>query len=151
MRNRVSRRHLAAGLISAAFVGLAGALLSNGAGADDGPHGFDGRPTGIRTDDPVANQRRDVSLPLRQITPIPPKKGTFTVKREFFTRPPASGTGAPDTALQSAPGAAAAPVLNSSFEGVGQGFVGPARHLHGRLGAAGHERRRRPDPTTSRS
>ena len=126
MRNRVSRRHLAAGLISAAFVGLAGALLSNGAGADDGPHGFDGRPTGIRTDDPVANQRRDVSLPLRQITPIPPKKGTFTVKREFFTRPPASGTGAPDTALQSAPGAAAAPVLNSSFEGVGQGFVGPA-------------------------
>jgi hypothetical protein len=126
MRNRVNRRRLAAGLISAAFIGLTGALLSNGAGADDGPHGFDGRPTGIRTDDPVANQRRDVSLPLRQITPIPPKKGAFTVKREFFTRPPASGTGAPDTALQSAPGAAAAPVLNSSFEGVGQGFVGPA-------------------------
>jgi len=115
MRTWVTRRRAAAGLISAALVGLTGASLSSGAGADDGPHGFDGQPVGIRTDDPSGNQHRDVSLPLRQIAPIAPRKGPFTVKHEYFTRPPASGTGAPDTALQSAPGAAAAPALNGSF------------------------------------
>ena len=126
MRNGVTRRRVAVVVISAALVALAGALLSSGAGADNGQHGFDGQPVGHRTDDPSGEHARDVSRPLREIAPIAPAKGQLTVKREYLMRPPATGTGAPDTAVQSSLGAAAAPVLNGSFDGVGQGFTGPA-------------------------
>ena len=126
MRNGLNRRRAAAVLVSATLVALAGALLSSGAGADDGQHGFDGRPVGQRTDDPKGDHARDVSPPLRQIAPIAPAQGEFKVKHEYPMRPPATGTGAPDTAVQSTAGAAAAPVLNGSFDGVGQGFTGPA-------------------------
>jgi len=126
MKHWVTRRRVAAVVVSATLVALVGALVSSGAVADDGQHGFSGQPVGHRTDDPSGEQRRDVSPPLRDIAPIAPEQGAFRVKREFLMRPPATGTGAPDTALQSTPGAAAAPILGTSFEGVGQGFTGPA-------------------------
>jgi hypothetical protein len=125
MKSGVTRRRVAAVLISAALVVLTGALLSSGAAvADDGQHGFDGQQVGQRTDDPVSEVNRDRSVPLRNITPIAPAQGANTVKREYAMRPPATGTGAPDTAVQSAPGAAAAPALGTSFDGVGNGFTG---------------------------
>jgi hypothetical protein len=123
--NGVTRRRIAAVVISAALVLLTGALLSSGAAvADDGQHGFDGQRVGKSTDDPVSEVKRDRSAPLRDITPIAPSQGPKTVKREYVMRPPATGTGAPDTAVQSAPGAAAAPTLGTSFDGVGNGFTG---------------------------
>jgi hypothetical protein len=123
--NGVTRRRIAAVVISTALVLLTGALLSSGAAvADDGQHGFDGQQVGQRTDDPVSEVNRDRSAPLREITPIAPSQGANTAKREYAMRPPATGTGAPDTAVQSAPGAAAAPTLGSSFDGVGNGFTG---------------------------
>src|SRR5439155_21322195 len=39
---------------------------------------------------------------------------------------PGVSTAAPDPALQSAPGTAAAPTVGLNFEGVGQGFRGPS-------------------------
>jgi hypothetical protein len=123
--NKVGRRRIAAVVISAALVLLTGALLSSGAAvADDGQHGFDGQPVGTHTDDPVSEVNRDRSAPLREITPIAPAQGPNKVKREYVMRPPATGTGAPDTAVQSAPGAAAAPTLGASFDGIGNGFAG---------------------------
>jgi hypothetical protein len=125
--NGVTRRRIAAVAVSAVLVLLTGALLSSGtAVADDGQHGFTGQQVGKATDDPKAENHRDRSVPLRDITPIKPAEGQNSVKREYVMRPPATGTGAPDTAVQSAIGAAAAPALGSSFDGVGQGFTGPA-------------------------
>jgi hypothetical protein len=125
--NGVTRRRIAAVAVSAVLVLLTGALLSSGtAVADDGQHGFTGQQVGKATDDPKAENHRDRSVPLRDITPIKPAEGQNIVKREYVMRPPATGTGAPDTAVQSAIGAAAAPALGSSFDGVGQGFTGPA-------------------------
>jgi hypothetical protein len=126
MKKWVTRRRVAAVFVTAALVALTGALVSSGAVADDGQHGFAGQPVGQRTDDPQGERHRDVSPPLRDIAPIAPEQGELKVKHEYLMRPPATGTGAPDTALQSTPGAAAAPVLGTSFEGVGQGFTGPA-------------------------
>jgi hypothetical protein len=125
--NGVTRRRVVAVVVSAALVLLTGAVLSSGAAvADDGQHGFDGQHVGKSTDDPRPENHRDISAPLRDITPIAPARGENKVKNEYVMRPPATGTGAPDTALQAAAGAAAAPTLGSSFEGVGQGFTGPA-------------------------
>jgi hypothetical protein len=126
MRNRVTRGRVVALALSAALVLLSGALLSSGAVADNGQHGFEGQPVGQRTDDPKGNHDRDVSAPLREIAPVAPATGEFTVKHEYLMRPPATGTGAPDTAVQTTAGAAAAPALGASFDGVGQGFTGPA-------------------------
>ncbi len=125
--NGVTRRRVAAVAVSAALVLLAGAVLSSGSAvADDGQHGFGGQRVGTGTDDPKSENHRDQSLALRDITPIKPAEGENKVKQEYVMRPPATGTGAPDTAVQTAVGAAAAPALGASFDGVGQGFTGPA-------------------------
>jgi hypothetical protein len=114
------------GAVTAVLVLGTGALLTKGAGADAGQTGFQGQETGQRTGDANGEQHRDVSPPLRDISPIVPPTGARTVKRELPMRPAAPGTGAPDSALQATPGAAAAPALGASFEGVGEGFTGPA-------------------------
>ena len=112
--------------VATALVLAAGALLSSGATADDSQHGFQGQQVGQPTADPKVEVDRDVSAPLRDIAPIAPPAGPPTVKHEYLMRPPATGTGAPDTVVQSAIGAAAAPTLGLSFDGIGQGFTGPA-------------------------
>jgi hypothetical protein len=127
LNSLVDRRRLVVGVVTAALVLGTGALLSTGAGAaDDGQPGFQGQETGQHTDDLKGEQHRDVSPPLRDISPIAPPTGTPRVKRELPIRPAAPGTGAPDSALQATVGAAAAPALGTSFEGVGEGFTGPA-------------------------
>ena len=97
MKKWVTRRRVAAVFVTAALVALTGALVSSGAVADDGQHGFAGQPVGHRTDDPQGERHRDVSPPLRDIAPIAPEQGELKVKHEYLMRPPATGTGAPDT------------------------------------------------------
>src|ERR1700712_6017257 len=111
--NGVTLRRIAAVVIPAALVLVAGALLSSGSAVADDGHGFQGQQVGKGTDDPRAENHRDVSAPLRDTAPIAPAQGENKVKTEYVMRPPATGTGAPDTALQSAIGAAAAPTLGS--------------------------------------
>ena len=70
----------------------------------------------------------DASAPLTQmdigVTPEPDKKDK---EKKKDGRLPLHGSSpsAPDPALQSSPGSAAAPTLGLNFEGVGQGFSGP--------------------------
>ena len=70
----------------------------------------------------------DVSPPLSAmavgVAPEPDKKKE---KKKAGRIPlPGVSTAAPDPALQSAPGTAAAPTVGLNFEGVGQGFRGPS-------------------------
>jgi len=67
----------------------------------------------------------DVSPPLRDLVPAPvPAK--IKKEKEPKQGPPAPAAGGTDPVIQAAPGAAAAPSLGLGFEGVGQGFSGPA-------------------------
>jgi hypothetical protein len=71
----------------------------------------------------------DVSAPLTDlavgVTPEPDKKEKE--KKKDGRLPLHGGSpSAPDPALQSSPGSAAAPAAGLNFEGIGQGFTGPA-------------------------
>jgi hypothetical protein len=73
----------------------------------------------------------DVSPPLSVmaagVAPEPDKKEEKKEKKKAGRIPlPGVSTAAPDPALQSSPGTAAAPTVGLNFEGVGQGFRGPS-------------------------
>ena len=70
--------------------------------------------------------RHDVSPPLRDLVPILDRSTQNKVKYEPSAEPPAPLPGGADPVVQSAPAAAAAPALGVGFDGVGQGFTGPA-------------------------
>src|SRR5207253_5796876 len=74
---------------------------------------------------PPAATHRDVSPPLRDIAPVAPASGAPAERPEYVTPSPVPGIGR-DTAIQSTPGAAAAPTAGPAFTGIGQGFTGPA-------------------------
>jgi hypothetical protein len=122
MKLGVTRRHAAVGVVIGTLTLVAGAQLTSTAGAEDGRQTRHGQ----WSNDSRVESHRDVSKPLSSITAIRPTSGPPTFKREFTMRAAPFATGAPDTALQSAPGAAAAPTIESSFDGVGNGFAGPA-------------------------
>jgi hypothetical protein len=81
----------------------------------------DGRPAGERPD----NVNHDVSPPLRDIVPAPDTT-PFQEDKEPKRGLPVPASGGPDAAVQGSPGLAAAPALGLGFDGVGQGFTGPA-------------------------
>jgi hypothetical protein len=72
----------------------------------------------------------DLSAPLTQlgvgVTPEPDKKDKKEKKKAGMLPVHGGSPGAPDPALQSSPGSAAAPTLGLNLEGVGQGFTGPS-------------------------
>src|SRR5206468_8443730 len=79
-----------------------------------------------RAKDPERNVRHDVSPPLREIAAgaVPDKKHKLPKVDHPLPLPQAAPSG--DPVVQSVEGAAAAPALGVSFEGLGQGFSGPA-------------------------
>jgi hypothetical protein len=72
----------------------------------------------------------DLSAPLTElavgVTPAPDKKEKKEKKKAGQLPLRGVSPSAPDPALQSSPGTAAAPTAGLNFEGVGQGFTGPA-------------------------
>jgi hypothetical protein len=85
---------------------------------------------GKQADDSGPAVQYDVSAPLTElavgVAPEPDKKEKKEKKKAGQLPLPGSSTTAPDPALQSSPGTAAAPTLGLNFEGVGQDFSGPA-------------------------
>jgi hypothetical protein len=73
--------------------------------------------------------QHDVSAPLTQlalgVTPAP-DKNEKEKKKDGRLPIHISSQSAPDPALQSSPGTAAAPTAGLNFEGIGQGFTGPS-------------------------
>jgi hypothetical protein len=80
-----------------------------------------------KSDDSGGAVKHDVSPALRDIavSPEPDQKPKKPKKEHELPLPPQAAP-APDPALQSQLGGAAAPALGKSFEGLGQGFTGPA-------------------------
>jgi hypothetical protein len=81
-------------------------------------------------DDSGAAVQYDVSAPLTElavgVTPEPDKKEKREKKKAGMLPVHGGSPSAPDPALQASPGTAAAPTAGVNFEGVGQGFTGPA-------------------------
>ena len=81
-------------------------------------------------DDSGAAVQHDVSAPLSElaagVAPEPDRKEKKEKKKEGMLPIHGGSQVAPDPALQTSPGAAAAPAAGLDFEGVGQGFTGPA-------------------------
>jgi hypothetical protein len=81
-------------------------------------------------DDSGPAVQQDVSAPLTQlgvgVTPEPAKKEKKEKKKAGMLPVRGGSTVAPDPALQTSPGTAAAPTAGLNFEGIGQGFTGPA-------------------------
>jgi hypothetical protein len=96
------------------------------AAAGSGTRVFANGHDGKKTDDPPEAVHHDVSPPLRDIAAAAEPSGKKKAKDDHPLPLPPQVAPAPDPALQSTPGAAAAPTLGSSFEGVGEGFTGPA-------------------------
>jgi hypothetical protein len=76
--------------------------------------------------DPDKSVHHDVSRPLHDIAARPDPDKKKRAKEEHELPAPPAGPSAADPVLQASAGQAAAPALNSSFEGLGQGFTGPA-------------------------
>jgi hypothetical protein len=68
----------------------------------------------------------DTSPPLRDIAPAPAPAKDKKKEKEPKKGLPVPAPGAPDPVVQSSIGSAAAPALGLGFDGVGQGFSGPA-------------------------
>ncbi len=69
----------------------------------------------------------DVSPPLRDLVPAPtPQSGKKKVKEPKKGPPIPAQSLTPDPVVQSTPASAAAPALGLGFEGIGEGFSGPA-------------------------
>ena len=83
-----------------------------------------------RGDDSGPAVQYDVSQPLSAmaagVAPEPDKTEKKEKKKAGRIPLPGVSTAAPDPALQSSPGTAAVPTAGLNFEGVGQGFRGPA-------------------------
>jgi hypothetical protein len=121
-RRRLSGRALAVAA-TAVFILVVGSVVASAAGngrtAAQEPPG--------RSKDPEQNVHHDTSGPLRDIAVQPePDKAKKEMKEDHKLPLPPLGARASDPVLQSTPGQAAAPSLGTSFEGVGQGFTGPA-------------------------
>jgi hypothetical protein len=79
-----------------------------------------------RAKDPEKNVHHDVSVPLREIAARPaPEKKQKQPKVDHPLPLPQAGP-SEDPVVQTVEGQAAAPALGVSFEGLGQGFSGPA-------------------------
>ena len=81
-----------------------------------------------KTDDSGPAVHNDVSAPLSQLAigvTTEPDKKEKEKKKDGMLPIHVNGPSAPDSALQSSPGSAAAPTAGLNFEGVGQGFSGP--------------------------
>ena len=120
---RLSGRALAvAG--TAVFVLVVGSVVASAGG--NGMRAAAKEPP-TKSNDPEQNVHHDVSAPLRDIAAQPePDKAKKEAKEDHPLPLPPLGAPASDPVLQSTMGQAAAPALGSSFEGVGQGFTGPA-------------------------
>jgi uncharacterized membrane protein len=81
---------------------------------------------GLKKDEPPNAVDHDVSPPLRDLLPILDSSNQKREKREPIAEPPAPLAGGADPVIQSTPATAAAPALNLGFDGVGNGFTGPA-------------------------
>jgi hypothetical protein len=132
MRRRVkARRRLSrltgggiAGAVTAIAVLVIGGVVASATG--NGARTA-ARVPATKSNDPERAVHQDVSRPLRDIAARPePDKATKTAKEDYPLPLPPLGAPASDPVLQSTPGQVAAPALGSSFEGVGQGFTGPA-------------------------
>jgi len=75
---------------------------------------------------PPGDVHHDVSPPLRDIPPAEAPPADQKKEKEPKKGLPVPAPGAPDPVVQSTPGDANAPALGLGFEGVGQGFSGPA-------------------------
>jgi hypothetical protein len=109
---------------TAIFVLVVGSVVASAAG--NGTRTATKDPPG-KAKDPEKNVHHDLSRPLRDIAAQPePDKKKKEAKEDHPLPLPPLGAPASDPVLQSTRGQAAAPSLASSFEGVGQGFTGPA-------------------------
>jgi len=80
-----------------------------------------------QTKDPPEAVHHDTSAPLGSISPSPLPSDKTKKEKPIRRGPPVpASTGAPDPVVQSSPGTAAIPSLGAGFEGVGEGFTGPA-------------------------
>jgi hypothetical protein len=96
---------------------------ATGASGAPGAHAV-GPPAGVPASDPPANAHHDVSPPLKD---IPAATGPSIDRAEKPVHGvPLPAPGGPDPVVQTGAGSAAAPALGVGFEGVGQGFHGPA-------------------------
>src|SRR5438067_11936751 len=110
-------RRALCGAILALLV-LAIAAAGSAAASPQGP---------LRPSETPGDVHHDVSPPLRDIPAAAAPPADHKKEKEpkhGLPVPAASPT--PDPVVQSAPAAAAAPVLGVGFEGIGQGFHGPA-------------------------
>jgi hypothetical protein len=81
----------------------------------------------VKAKDPPEAVHHDTSAPLGSISPAPLPTDKRKKEKPVKHGPPVpQSTGAPDPVIQSSPGQAAIPAIGTGFEGVGQGFTGPA-------------------------
>src|SRR5713101_7178869 len=109
---------------AAAGLGLIGLLTVAVVGAGSTSNGTTTSPGANPGPNPPAEIRHDVSPPLSTIPPKPPRGGRREHPEHPIPLPPSSG--ARDPVVQTSPGSASAPALGLGFEGVGNGFTGPA-------------------------
>ena len=111
---------VASGLV---FGLLVSALLLAGSAAGS-PRAQAGGPGVAVAGEARANVHHDVSKPLRD---IPAATGPNIERAEKpLHGVPVPAPGGPDPVVQATPGSTSAPALGVGFEGVGQGFTGPA-------------------------
>jgi hypothetical protein len=125
MRDRVARGNPRGNARITLFLAVAATALLTIAAAAAGSTASGSARLGAKHHSNPA-EHNDVSPPLRDITPAaapaPDKKKEKEPKKGL----PVPAPGAPDPVIQSSIGSAAAPALGLGFEGVGQGFTGPA-------------------------
>ena len=80
----------------------------------------------LRAVEEPGDVHHDVSPPLRDLTAAPAPDDKEKKEKKQKGVPVPAQSDAPDPVVQASPGAAAAPALGVGFEGVGQGFNGPA-------------------------
>src|SRR5205085_2681469 len=96
----------------------AGSAAASPQRAGDGP---------LKPADTSGDVHHDVSPPLRDIAAAPAPPGDKKKEKEPKHGPPVPAQSpTPDAVVQSSAGTAAAPALGVGFEGIGQGFSGPA-------------------------
>jgi hypothetical protein len=116
--NRLKTRRLLSAAATAVMV--VALLVVSAASADPPPWAHN------RSDDPPQAVNHDVSPPLIDIAPAPAPPASDKKEKVPKKGPPVPAPSPSDPVIQSSPGTAAAPALGLGFEGVGQGFSGPA-------------------------
>jgi len=126
MRDRalhaVRRRNSATRLFIPAVAVAALVLLTIAAAAVGSTAKASGKGHGTET----GSVHNDTSPPLSDLAPAAAPSGKEKKEKEPKKGLPVPAPGAPDPVVQTSPGSVAAPALGLGFDGLGQGFTGPA-------------------------